>query len=118
MPFLSESITDPPTARLAATALAAHHVHIRPLALPVVARTPGPPHHGIRMRSVCMPADYRQAAEAIRGLAVRPDDVWVVGYPGSGAAAVQLLVERLLRIERQADGHEEQPEAEQTPLLE
>lgn len=58
------------------------------------------------MRTACMPVDYRNVAETIRAIAVRPDDVWVLGYPGSGTAAVQSLIVRLLR--RSGDSDEQQ----------
>lgn len=118
MPFISESITSAPMLRQTATALATHHVRIRPLSLPVVARTE--PRHGVPMRTACMPAEYRNAAEAIRAAPVRPDDVWVLGYPGSGAAAVQLLVGRLLDAGRRAAADEgaADEDDEAAPLLE
>lgn len=108
MPFISESITNPLLLRQTATALTTHHVQIRPLSLPVVPRFEQP--HGVPMRTACMPAEYRNAAEAIRAAPVRPDDVWVIGYPGSGTAAVQLLIGRLL--------HSAEGDDEPAPLLE
>lgn len=116
MPFISESITSAVVLRQTATALATHHVQIRPLSLPVVARTE--PRHGVPMRTACMPAEYRNAAEAIRAAPVRPDDVWVLGYPGSGAAAVQLLVGRLLDVGRRAADEGTVDDDEAAPLLE
>lgn len=116
MPFLSESITDPRQLRASATTLATHHVLIRPLALPVVPRTDV--RHRVRMRAICMPAAYREAAEAIRATAVRADDVWVLGYPGSGTEAVQQLVVRLLGGAEAEVGADEEEEASRAPLLE
>lgn len=108
MPFLSENVASTTLNRKASTALAPAHIHIRPLARPLTK-------YGIDvpLRTTFMPAAFRNSADAISRTAVRPDDVWVIGFPKSGDVLVQQLAWLLV--------HGDDSEVafrERTPLLE
>ncbi|XP_037046910.1 sulfotransferase 4A1-like [Bradysia coprophila] len=86
MPFISESITNEALYKKAATGFSKDHILIKPLSRPNTALG-----RDFDVKSCFMPSTFRPFADGIYHFDVKPDDVWILGFPGSGVQLEEIV---------------------------
>lgn len=87
MPFISESITNDPLYKQSATGFSKDHILIKPLSRPNTSLG-----RDFDVKSCFMPSGFRQYADGIYHFDVKISDVWILGFPESGAWQLQEIV--------------------------
>lgn len=112
MPFISESITNEPLYKQAATGFSKDHILIRPLSRPNTSLG-----RDFDVKSCFMPSTFRQFSDGIYHFDVKANDVWILGFPGSGVRQLQEIVWLILN-DYDFDKATSSPLEERTSFLE
>lgn len=87
MPFISESIPNDALSKQSGTGFSKDHILIKPLSRPNTSLG-----REFDVKSCFLPATFRQFADGIYQFDVKSDDVWILGFPGSGVSQLQEIV--------------------------
>lgn len=86
MPFISESITNDALYKQAATGFSKDHILIKPLSRPNT-----PLGRDFDVKSCFLPSTFRPFADGIYDFNVKSNDVWILGFPGSGVVLQEIV---------------------------
>lgn len=86
MPFISESITNDALYKQAATGFSKDHILIKPLSRPNT-----PLGRDFDIKSCFLPSTFRPFADGIYDFNVKSNDVWILGFPGSGMVLQEIV---------------------------